>query len=131
MIKRFVKYRMGGLISFDNGADYVYFNSKHFYTAMKDGTRRRCNYTNKQCIQAINNGWWKEDGPATRNTSRYYKGPINPEKQYLFIEPSYIWFAKGEMVIKHKWYKGYTLKTKEELDNECYVGSGKFLVELP
>lgn len=126
-IKRFVKY----IGPFANDADYVYFNSKRFYTVLKDGTKRPCNYTKEQCLSAINTGFWKESGPVVRHKYKYYKGPINPNKIYLFVEPGYIWFADGKTIIKHRWYKGYTLKTKAELDEECYVGPGKFIVELP
>lgn len=63
-MKRFVKY-VGYFI--DKNVNYVYFNSKHFYTVMKDGTKRRCNYTNEQCVEAINSGWWKEAGPVERS----------------------------------------------------------------
>lgn len=128
MIKRFVKYIPSNNWGFYGNVDYVYFNSKKWYAVKRDGKKEDVDAAHaKACVSA---GLWVEAGPVVRKGWKYYKGQINPRKNYLFVEPDYIWFADGARVIKDKLYKGYTIKTKNELDNECYVGKGKFLVEI-
>lgn len=130
-VKRFVKYisknKIDGRAGFIGGVDYTYFNGKTWYAVYHSGNIESLDAAHpKACVAQ---DLWIENGPAPRQTKRSHG--IKPEKTYLFVEPSYIWFAEGKNVIKYQWHKGHTLKTKTELDNDCYVGTGKFIVELP
>lgn len=129
MVKRFVKY-VSTIGPFDNEC-YVYFNSKNFIKVYKNGETYKFPVSDNRFFrEQVKIGFYKETGTVNRKKATKSQ-KFDKNKMYLFVEPDYIWFCKGEYVIKHKWYKGYELKTKSQLDDECFVGAGKFIIELP
>lgn len=132
-VKSMTKYISCHFLGIEKGFDdakYIYFDGQKWIVILLDGEKKELPKSAYHIEECIKNSYYVEAGPVDHDAYQT-DSRIKPNKTYLMIEPNYIWFAKGDKIINFQWYIGYILKTKEELDNECFVGQGKFIVELP